>query len=70
MTVSAEVDVAILGAGAAGIAAARRLIARGVGVLLIEARDRIGGRAVTRTTARGWPIDLGCEWLHPPSATR
>src|ERR1700736_1358212 len=61
---NADYDVAIIGAGAAGIAAARRLIERGVSVMVIEARERIGGRAVTVATPEGWPVDLGCEWLH------
>jgi monoamine oxidase len=58
-----EVDVAILGAGAAGIAAARRLLADGLRVAVLEARDRVGGRAVT-VSLRGHPVDLGAHWLH------
>jgi monoamine oxidase len=59
-----EVDVAVIGAGAAGIAAARRLAADGrVSVLVLEARQRAGGRAWT-VEIDGVPIDLGCEWLH------
>src|SRR2546423_9614895 len=58
------VDVAVIGAGAAGIAAARRLAAdSGVSVLVLEARERPGGRAWT-VEADGIPMDLGCEWLH------
>src|SRR5438552_3016860 len=61
---SSEVDVAVIGAGAAGIAAARRLAAdSGVSVLVLEARERPGGRAWT-VEADGIPMDLGCEWLH------
>jgi len=56
-------DVAIIGAGSAGIAAARRLIALGLTVAVLEARGRIGGRAVTRVL-RGHPVDLGAHWLH------
>ncbi|MDB5558289.1 MAG: amine oxidase, partial [Enterovirga sp.] len=58
-----EVDVAIVGAGAAGIAAARRCLASGVSVAVLEARDRIGGRAVT-VRLGGHPVDLGAHWLH------
>ena len=58
-----EVEICVIGAGAAGLATARRLRAGGVDVLMLEARDRIGGRAHT-VTAEGLPIDLGCEWLH------
>jgi monoamine oxidase len=56
-------DVAIVGAGAAGVAAARRLADVGRSVILIEASDRIGGRAWT-TGIAGMPLDLGCGWLH------
>jgi monoamine oxidase len=58
-----RVDVAIVGAGAAGIAAGRRLASRGRSVLLIEALPRLGGRAHTAAFA-GLPLDLGCGWLH------
>lgn len=56
-------DVVVVGAGAAGIAAARRLLSLGLSVSVVEARDRVGGRAVT-TTLRGHAIDLGAHWLH------
>lgn len=56
-------DVLIVGGGAAGIAAARRLHGSDLSVLLVEAGDRLGGRACTRTLA-GLPLDLGCGWLH------
>ena len=58
-----ETDVAVIGAGAAGIAAARRLTDAGVPCLLIEARDRLGGRAFT-VQHGGHGVDLGCGWLH------
>lgn len=61
---SADKDVAIVGAGAAGLAAGRRLVETGLEVVLLEARDRIGGRAWTIEARPGLPIDLGCEWLH------
>ncbi len=57
------IDVAIIGAGAAGIAAGRRLMAAGLSILLIEASERIGGRAWT-LNHDGMPLDLGCGWLH------
>jgi monoamine oxidase len=59
-----HVEVAVIGAGAAGIAAARRVQAAGHSVLLVEARERLGGRAFTVTTDGGIPFDVGCEWLH------
>ena len=59
-----EVDVAVIGAGAAGISAARRLCQAGsVSVLVLEARDRVGGRVHTIEPA-GFPCDRGAEWLH------
>lgn len=59
-----DFDVVIVGAGAAGIAACRRLVAAKLDVVVLEARNRVGGRAWTVPTAIGEPVDLGCEWLH------
>ncbi|HVZ13992.1 MAG TPA: FAD-dependent oxidoreductase, partial [Bauldia sp.] len=59
-----DFDVVVVGAGAAGIAAARRLVDAGLGTMLVEARDRVGGRAWTIAAPQGFPIDLGCGWLH------
>ena len=61
---SGEWDVVVVGAGAAGIAAGRRLVEAGAAVIVLEARNRIGGRAMTTATSLGIAIDLGCEWLH------
>ncbi|NNM73462.1 FAD-dependent oxidoreductase [Enterovirga sp. DB1703] len=58
-----EVDVAIVGAGAAGIAAARFCRAAGASTAVLEARDRVGGRAVT-VRLGGHAVDLGAHWLH------
>ncbi|HUL04916.1 MAG TPA: NAD(P)/FAD-dependent oxidoreductase [Candidatus Acidoferrum sp.] len=57
-------DIAVIGAGAAGLAATRTLIERGLSVLCIEARDRVGGRAWTDAETFGVPFDRGCAWLH------
>lgn len=63
---SSDVDVAIVGAGAAGIAAARRLIAAKRRVLVLEATSRPGGRCITETQSFGIPFDRGAHWLHLP----
>ena len=57
-------DVIVIGAGAAGLAAARRLAAAGVTVRIVEARNRVGGRAWTVRSPSGLPMELGCAWLH------
>lgn len=58
-----NVEVAVIGGGAAGIAAARKLTAHGVDCLIVEARGRLGGRAFT-IAAAGHSLDMGCGWLH------
>ena len=65
----ADLDVAIIGAGAAGIAAARRIAAAKRRFVLLEASDRIGGRCVTDTTIFGVPFDLGAHWIHRPDGS-
>jgi monoamine oxidase len=62
----AEVDVVIIGAGAAGIAAARRAHAAKARIALFEAGKRIGGRCFTDTALFGVPFDLGAHWMHSP----
>src|SRR5262245_6334802 len=66
VAVAAETDVAIVGAGAAGIAAARKIIAGGRRVVLLEAADRVGGRCITDTATFGAPFDTGAHWMHTP----
>jgi monoamine oxidase len=56
-------EVVVVGGGAAGVAAARRLHEAKVDCLIVEARDRLGGRAWTATQA-GFALDHGCGWLH------
>ena len=58
---AAEPDVIIVGAGVAGLAAAKALMAANKSVLVVEARERIGGRAVTDSTTFGFPFDLGAQ---------
>jgi monoamine oxidase len=60
-----RVDVAVVGAGAAGLAAAGELAAAGLSVAVVEARDRTGGRIATRRDPRvAIPIELGAEFVH------
>jgi monoamine oxidase len=63
---SGSVDVVIIGAGAAGIAAARRIAAAGRSYLLIEAADHVGGRCITDVTTFGVPYDRGARWIYWP----
>ena len=60
-------DIIIIGAGAAGLAAARRLEAARASFRILEAKAHIGGRAVTDTRTLGAPVDLGGHWLHSPA---
>ena len=60
---SDDVEVVVVGGGAAGIGAARRLHDAGIRCLLVEARTRLGGRAWT-VIEQGHVLDLGCGWLH------
>lgn len=58
-------DVIIVGAGIAGLATAEELAAQGVErVLIVEARDRVGGRIWTDTIGDNIPIDVGASWIH------
>src|SRR5437879_830664 len=60
---TAPPEVVIVGAGVAGLTAARELSTAGARVLVLEARDRLGGRVMTHHTAEG-PVELGAEFVH------
>src|SRR5438270_12408220 len=64
MSLPSFVDVAIIGAGAAGLGAAHALQNSGLTVIVLEARERVGGRAWTIQPAPGIIFDVGCGWLH------
>jgi monoamine oxidase len=67
----ATADVLVLGAGAAGLAAAQELSQAGLRVIVIEARDRVGGRIFTQhVPGHPLPIELGAEFIHgrPPES--
>lgn len=59
-----EVDVVVVGAGAAGIAATRELLFAGFSVVCVEAANRVGGRTHTDTEIFGIPFDMGAHWMH------
>src|SRR6202140_2638434 len=61
-----EADIVVIGAGAAGIAAARRIQAANRKVIVVEAASQIGGRCLTDTTTFDVPFDRGARWLHNP----
>ena len=61
---NSDTEVVIIGGGAAGIAAGRRLAKAAIDCLVVEARPRLGGRAWTIAGNSGFPLDLGCGWLH------
>jgi monoamine oxidase len=68
MTATESADVVVIGAGVAGLAAARRLTEAGMSVIVLEGRNRIGGRILTVRDERSpIPIELGAEFVHGPA---
>ena len=64
-----EADIVVIGAGAAGVAAARRIVAANRKVIVIEASSRIGGRCLTDTATFDMPFDRGARWMHNPDTS-
>jgi monoamine oxidase len=64
MSLPSEIDVAIIGAGAAGLGAARALANSPLSLIVLEARDRVGGRGHTIMASPDVSFDVGCGWLH------
>lgn len=62
--VEADADVVVIGAGTAGLSAADALLRKGLKVIVLEARNRIGGRAWTESETLAQPFDQGAHWLH------
>jgi monoamine oxidase len=63
-----EADIVVIGAGAAGVAAARRVMATGRKVVVIEAASQIGGRCITDSSTFDTPFDRGARWMYNPDA--
>jgi monoamine oxidase len=63
-----EADIVVIGAGAAGIAAARRIMAANRRVVVVEAAGQIGGRCLTDTATFDAPFDRGARWMHNPDS--
>jgi monoamine oxidase len=63
-----EADIVVIGAGAAGIAAARRIVAANRKVIVVEAAAQIGGRCITDSSSFEVPFDRGARWLHNPDS--
>jgi monoamine oxidase len=61
-----EADIVVIGAGAAGIAAARRIVAAGRKVVVLEAASQVGGRCITDSSTFEVPFDRGARWIHNP----
>ncbi|HEY7845555.1 MAG TPA: FAD-dependent oxidoreductase, partial [Bradyrhizobium sp.] len=61
-----DADIVVIGAGAAGIAAARRILAANRKVIVVEAASRIGGRCLTDSSTFEVPFDRGARWMHNP----
>jgi monoamine oxidase len=64
-----EADIVVIGAGAAGIAAARRIKAANRKVIVVEATGQIGGRCLTDTATFDVPFDRGARWMHNPDTS-
>jgi monoamine oxidase len=62
---AADADLVVVGAGLAGLAAARLAVARGASVVVLEARDRVGGRTLNEDLGSGKVVEVGGQWVGP-----
>src|ERR671914_1341688 len=60
-----QADVVVVGAGMAGLSAARDLLAANVSALVLEARERVGGRLLNHVLDNGAVVELGGQWVGP-----
>ena len=65
MTNTLQCDVVIVGAGMSGLSAARALADAGKSVIILEARDRVGGRTLSKALSNGFVVDMGGQWVGP-----
>ena len=65
MSRALEADVAVIGGGLAGLVAARELVAGGVAPVVLEARERVGGRTLNEDLGDGKVVEIGGQWLGP-----
>jgi monoamine oxidase len=63
-----DADIVVIGAGAAGIAAARRIMSANRKVIVVEAASQVGGRCITDMTSFDVPFDRGARWMHNPDS--
>jgi monoamine oxidase len=60
-----ETEVAVVGAGISGLVAARELTRHGIEALVVEARDRVGGRTLNHPLGPDTAVELGGQWIGP-----
>jgi len=60
-----DADIVVVGAGLAGLAAAREIVAQGASVVVLEARDRVGGRVLNAEIGDGKVVEVGAQWIGP-----
>ena len=65
MSIAEDCDVVVVGAGMSGLTAARVLADADKRVLVVEARDRVGGRTLSKTLSNGVVVDMGGQWVAP-----
>ncbi len=63
--ITRDADVAVIGAGLAGLSAARGVVAAGASVVVVEARDRVGGRVLNEDIGAGNVVEVGAQWIGP-----
>lgn len=65
-----QLDVVVIGAGLSGLQAASNIQSAGLSCVVIEARDRVGGKTWTRETKNGKLVDVGAAWINDTNQTK